>query len=529
MATTPKDLLYSQALKPVSIASTTQARKFLPITSGTYSASSNNIIRIPVNANAFVDLKNAMLRYEITNTNAGYFNGAHAPISRLNILSPDGAPLETIDNYNRLYQFMLDLDANRDYVQGLHNLLEGSSHQGQQITISSSAATNSIISIDGAIVGTLDWTSGATVLRVGDWIFTKTDAVVGTIEYRGTSVALPATTGVVAIGANTFSFTVAAGAYTAVSINDVAMANGGCSTGLQNPSHAVSTLNSTNEAYATTTTRTYSHNLLSCLTKLDVLYPAFAIGGGGVIIEITLAPNAEVYASPTTTACTYAIAGVELHAPVIQYPESVVMAFKQMVQQMGAVSMSSVSFQNFQYPFAYAGSGINLTIPLAMRNRSLKALYFYFDGDEATVRDNALARSCPTSMNFQLRVGSQYFPASPVYFSTAGGTGGLTDAVEELAKSVSKLADVRHGSSLNRKVFTLTKTQGGKAIYGIDLESSAVSYMESGINTADNSLTMYLEINSCSFPANLSGVVQIYGLFDNTLSILSNGNLVQTR
>ena len=76
-----------------------------------------------------------------SNTANSYFHGAHSPISRLNILSPDGAPLETIDNYNRLYNFMLALDANRDYVQGVHNLLEGSSNGAQEIVLDGTGDT----------------------------------------------------------------------------------------------------------------------------------------------------------------------------------------------------------------------------------------------------------------------------------------------------------------------------------------------------------------------------------------------------
>ena len=83
-------------------------------------------------------------------------------------------------------------------------------------------------------------------------------------------------------------------------------------------------------------------------------------------------------------------------------------------------------------------------------------------------------------------------------------------------------------------------------MYGIDLEASAVSFLENGVNTADNSLTMYLELTNLTFTTQVAegttagtsyptptlqgtaGNVYVYALFDNTLSIMPNGNIVAT-
>lgn len=525
MATTPKDLLYSQALKPVSIASTAQARKFLPISAGNYTASSNNIIRIPINANGFVDLKNGMLRYNIQSSVANAcFHGAHSIIQRLNILSPDGSPIETVDNYNRLYQFMIALDASRDYLQGAHNLLEGTQSNTQGVILDGTGATGMDVFLSGTNIGSFDWTSTGVVVRAGDWVFTKTAAAAGEIRYANEFLTLAGATVNGVVGGHHFAITVAGGAVTAVAIDGVTLATASFHP-LTAGSNSFITSNSNGEVFPATTDRIYAHNLLSTITKLDVLYPAFQVGGGGIIVELTLAPNSDVFHMTTSGAAqgAYTVSNVEFLAPVIQYPESVVMAFKQMVAQMGAVSMSSTTYQNFTYP--YSSTPSSLSIPIAMRARSLKALYFYFDETVTGTDKNQLARQSPTTAQYYLRIGSQYFPASVVTYSTT--TNNYAEAGIELYKSVSKLADVRHGSVLNRQNFGLTKANGGVAIFGIDLEASAVSYLESGINTADNSLTCYLEI--VSITGVTAGNVQIFALMDNTISVLSNGNLVATR
>jgi hypothetical protein len=176
------------------------------------------------------------------------------------------------------------------------------------------------------------------------------------------------------------------------------------------------------------------------------------------------------------------------------------------------------------YPYTGAAN-FSLSIPIAVRNRSLKAIYFFFQETiSANNHVNRMAHDSPTNMNYYLRIGSQYFPAQQIAYSSTN----LAEAVIELEKSVSKLNDVRHGSIFNSRNFVLSAANGGVSMFGIDLEASAVSYLESGINTADNALSVYLEINNIT-GLTVGGNVQIFALFDNTLSIMANGNIVLTK
>lgn len=535
-STTPRDLMYSTAIKPISISSNAQTRRFLPITSGTYSPANNNIIRIPITANAFVDLKNAMFKFTLANsgTTSAYLDGSvGSVINRLNILSPDGAPIETLDNYAKLYNALSQLERNRDNYQGISNMLEGSSSGKAQVVFTGTGVASIFnVSYNGVAIGTFNFAvAGATTLQIGPYRLVKAADIIS-LTYRGftrsasTLVARPES---FTFGDFTISTTAVAGEIflNGVDVSTAALAttfiSGAIEVDFDNNNRSV--------ALQPAGTRTFNHNLLSTITKLDVLYPAFSVSGGGFIIEITLSPSLDVLnAADASTATAYTLDQVEIIAPVIQYPESVVQSFKQMVQAQGSVSMSSVSFQSFIHPFTGKGATQNLSIPLAIRARSLKALYFFFQATSpAAGNSRSAARSFPAdtaNTSYQLQIGSQYYPAQNVLLSTLN----IADSVAELEKSVSKLSDIRHGSVMNADNFVLSAAGGGTSLFGIDLEASATSFLENGINTADNSLTMYLNINGLhAIPNDVAHNVHIFAMFDNTISILPNGNLVMTK
>ena len=114
MSVIPPSIRYSDQVKPVSVsASKSGVRVFPPTTSGSYT-STNNILRIPIQSSGFLDMRNATLRYSITQTTGGasaYLDGsAIAPFRRLTIYSASGQQLAYVDNLKRLQNVLEDFD-----------------------------------------------------------------------------------------------------------------------------------------------------------------------------------------------------------------------------------------------------------------------------------------------------------------------------------------------------------------------------------------------------------------------------------
>jgi hypothetical protein len=547
---TPKALQYSTALKPVSIPVAQQTRKFLPTSSGKYNTS-NSIIRIPINSNAFLDLKNLVLKFRLKNTSAYkmFLDGnASAIIRRLEVLSPDGQAFETIDNYSRLYNALVDVERSIDNREGYGNLLEGASNDAIKYTVRTTATARQLeFFVNDVSVGTL--TLGVVgSLRVGSFLFATTDNSDGVnantkLIVNGQQINIGTAQNFMINNVSFVSKAVSSGLVTDGAVAPAAgalfvpaqalwidgqlltlsaTATQGLYATIENKPRIHSALTQS-EVFAADEEKTYSIPLLSCITKLDVLYPGFLISGGGVTLQITVPSNEEVFFSVVPSQVpSFEVDGVELIVPVLQYSDTVVQSMKQMVQQLGTFSMSSYTFKNFTYPYKAGG---NMSVPLAIRVRSLKAIYFFFQSVQSS-SDYSIPRvSARENINlsdYQLRVGSMYYPASKVQM-TASNPG---EVVVELLKSVSKLNDMRLGTYINKKNFYLSQSQGGLQVFGIDLEGLQNEYMESGLNTSENALQTFLEI-TCT-PAS-DGNCHVFAFYDNSISILSNGSVIATQ
>jgi len=104
------DVLNFTKILPLAVESRARRRSFLPDNAQTFRSDQNNIIRIPVAANAFLDTKESYLRMRLLNT-TGFtlgldFGGGHGIIQRLTILQ-GGRILSDVHRYNRLLSAIL--------------------------------------------------------------------------------------------------------------------------------------------------------------------------------------------------------------------------------------------------------------------------------------------------------------------------------------------------------------------------------------------------------------------------------------
>ena len=106
MSVLPASVDYTKVL-PLAVESRARRRTYFPTNGSSFNSSGNNIIRIDLSANAFLDPKHSYLRFSFANTTgAGNtmgldFGGGHGFIRRLRI-EQAGNVLSDCQNYNKL-------------------------------------------------------------------------------------------------------------------------------------------------------------------------------------------------------------------------------------------------------------------------------------------------------------------------------------------------------------------------------------------------------------------------------------------
>ena len=105
----PSNVDYTKIL-PLAVESRSRRRTFFPVNGQVFTSGANNIIRIDVSADAFLDPKHSYLRFTMTN-NSGQamgldFGGGHGFISRMRI-EQAGNVLSDVNNYGKLLSSIL--------------------------------------------------------------------------------------------------------------------------------------------------------------------------------------------------------------------------------------------------------------------------------------------------------------------------------------------------------------------------------------------------------------------------------------
>jgi len=101
----PSNVDYTKIL-PLAVESRARRRTFFPVNGQAFTSNGNNIIRIDISAQAFLDPKHSYLRFRYNNLDAAQtvgfdFGGGHGFIKRLRI-EQAGNILSDVNNYNRL-------------------------------------------------------------------------------------------------------------------------------------------------------------------------------------------------------------------------------------------------------------------------------------------------------------------------------------------------------------------------------------------------------------------------------------------
>ncbi len=468
----PKQILYENQL-PLAIESKSTRRLFFPEGGSTYGPTGGganpNIIRIPINADSLLDVQHSYLQFDL-NFTAANTNGV-APdfgvpfIRRLRIESA-GTTLEDIEEYGKLYGGVLfPAQAGVGAVQD------------------SSMTTGGVGSIAGSL-NNITVADNATAINP-----VASNEILAQIN--ATKDAL-----VTAVNAATIE---------------------GAST-LSSAKHQVTSAFKGGQKYK------YNVPLVSALMNMDKYLPLVMMNAGITLeLELDIAGSLGLQSQTNGPAAgdrdpAWTLSNVRYVAHLIDLQRDFYDKMRMVMEGSGGVlQLAGSTFRHYSGTTqAVAASTEVVNIP--SRVKSIKSVFFTQTPatSKAAQEQFGVSNSIPNGITeFQFRIGSVVYPPTSVKLEqgTVGGSANSYvnkgEAYSELRKAFGTLGDYSEGGCmLNNDTWFAkgsadddTCANGGAAPnnpkfcpLGLDFEAFPKTALESGVNTADRSLPMSLEI-----------------------------------
>ena len=507
----PRQILYENQL-PLAVESKSTRRLFFPEGGSTYGPTGGgthpNIIRIPINADSLLDVQHSYLQFNLTNTSTANANGGIAPdfgvpfIRRLRIES-GGTTLEDIEEYGKLYGGVLF-----------------PSQAGVGAVQESSITTAGV---------------GNTAATLSDW------AVSGATG--GPSAAWDHANFAAADDNNQGGIDARKALYDSLK----AQADGLTISG-------ASTLSGVKHGNATTLLKdavtTYNVPLVSALMNMDKYLPLVMMNAG-ITLELELDIANSIGVSVTdgragqngtaeNTATTWTISDVRYVAHLIDLQRDFYDKMRMVMEGSGGVlQLAGSTFRHYSGSVAAASESDTINIP--SRVKSIKSVFFTQQVN--TAKSSGLrfgvSESIPNNIKeYQFRIGSVVYPPTAVKLSGGAGASYTNrgEAYSEYRKAFGTLGDYSEGGVLINKDTYLEGNATTKegSLYpigshndlnaqvptfcpmGLDFESFPKTALESGVNTADRSLPMSLDIkrhSAAGHPCNVDVWVMCDAIF----------------
>jgi len=242
--------------------------------------------------------------------------------------------------------------------------------------------------------------------------------------------------------------------------------------------------------------------LVSALFNCDKYIPLVMMNAG-LTLELTLAPALEMCISDGA-APTYSLTNVNYVAQLIDLDRSFYDNLRMvMAAQGGVIQLAGQTFRHYQQQIAANAAEQTATLNIPARVKSLKSCFVRMvENAHSTAQSNYFCQvgDKVKTAQWQFKVGATNYPQSAVQCGSAGAASAGAEAFVEMKKAFGKLGDYSHSTSCTQANFGLSNTDlttGGSQqtfTIGYDFEAFQKSALESGVNTADRSLPMSLEI-----------------------------------
>ena len=511
----PRQVMYENQL-PLAIESKSTRRLFFPEGGSEYGPTGNgsrpNIIRIPINADSLLDVQHSFLQFKLTNTDG---TKSIAPdfgvpfIRRLRIESA-GTTLEDIEEYGKLYGGVL-----------FPSQASVGAVQDSSITTSGVGDLGSSLSAIGAIAAPATAVTNAEAAAIvagagGEAAFNaKIDAAIN----RATADVRTKLNARTITGASTLS-------------------------GVK---HSIETTLGAGK------TATYNVPLVSALMNMDKYLPLVMMNAG-LTLELELDVANSIGVTTADPAAGFAAADAEWKISDVRYVAHLIDLQRDFYDKMrmvmegsgGVLQLAGSTFRHYGGTSVAADQEMVVNIP--SRVKSIKSVFFTQQDNSHKAANNrfGVSESIPNNISeYQFRIGSVLYPSTSVKLDgvAAGAGAGYTnkgEAYSELRKAFGNLGDYSEGGVLlNKDTYfagtpsTKTSTAfaaNGQVItpslcpLGLDFEAFPKTALESGVNTADRSLPMSLEIKKHS-GAGLDVNVDVWVMCDAIFYVNLDGSV----
>lgn len=473
----PRQIMYENQL-PLAIESKSTRRLFFPEGGSTYGPTGGganpNIIRIPINADSLLDVQHSYLQFSLSFDAAatrGYAPDIGVPFIRRLRIESAGTTLEDIEEYGKLYGGVLfPAQASVGAVQDASLTTAGIGSVAGTITqLAAGAGGAAAGQIPAAAVGANaagDINGGLDALR---------DGVIAAFNTRTIN------------GANTLS---------QVKHQSTSSHIGG-------------------------SVFKYNVPLVSALMNMDKYLPLVMMNAGLTLeLELDVAgslglqdANGAAAAGAGDEVPEWSIKDVRYVAHLIDLQRDFYDKMRMVMEGSGGVlQLAGSTFRHYAGNTAAAAATTDI-INIPSRIKSIKSVFFTQtpSTSKAAVNEFGVSNSISNGLEeFQFRIGSVVHPPTSIKMNQLAGGNAYTnkgEAYSEFRKAFGTLGDYSEGGVMltNDTWCSATNTAvcaGGAAApqvpvlcpFGIDFESFPKTALESGVNTADRSLPMSLEL-----------------------------------
>ena len=284
---------------------------------------------------------------------------------------------------------------------------------------------------------------------------------------------------------------------------------------------AFGVLHNVEAAQAVSTSHKMCIQLASGLLNMDKYLPLVMMNAG-FTIELELDVQGS-FGIGTAAAATpvWSITNIRYVAHLIDLERDFYDRLRMVMEGSGGVlQLAGQTFRHYSGNFPTAATNITINVPA--RVKSIKSIFFKntIDADVAAKDKFGVSDGVSRTMTeYQFRVGSVVYPPQAV----AVGVGAVAgEALLELEKAFGNLSDYRAGSGILNSGNYLTSHHTGSATgavpflgpLGLDFESFNRSAIENGVNSADRSLPITLEIKALADTLAGGSTVDVYVLCD---------------